>query len=98
MQVLANVFYNDLSYELLDETPAYPLEEMINELAGIFGLYFGFSIISLAPLFHLAYGKVLRTFPRVNFQNGPNLNNQAQYCSITILLQVHILILFCFKD
>lgn len=50
----------DLSYEMVEETETYPIEEMINELVGIFGLYFGFSVISMTPLFQLAWRKFWR--------------------------------------
>lgn len=48
--VMADIFYADLSYQILTETYAYPMEEMINELVGIMSLYFGFSFVSLAIL------------------------------------------------
>lgn len=50
-----------MAFELLNETEAYPIEEMINELAGVFGIYFGFSVISLGPLFQLAIKSLFRT-------------------------------------
>ena len=38
-QIVVEVFYPDLSYESIEETESYPFKEMINELAGISGLY-----------------------------------------------------------
>ncbi len=55
----ASIFYNEPLFEMVEETFAYPLIEMINELVGIFGLYFGFSVISLAPLIKHLISKVL---------------------------------------
>lgn len=54
---------------MLEEAEAYPKEEMYNELAGIFGLYFGFSVISLASLFHHTLKKV-KTFFKRKFNAG----------------------------
>lgn len=51
------VFYTDLSYESIEETESYPKQEMINELAGITGLYFGFSLVSLASYFRTLIDK-----------------------------------------
>lgn len=52
--------FTDMSYDLLEETAAYPLQEMVNELTGIFGLYFGVSVVSLARLLKLALGYLRR--------------------------------------
>lgn len=56
------VIFLDLSYEVLEETVAYPFQEMVNELAGIFGLYFGFSVISVAYLFQIAFRNLWQNF------------------------------------
>lgn len=58
------VFHTDLSYESVEETESYPLEEMINELAGVCGLYFGFSVISIASFFRGMIEKFRRTHPQ----------------------------------
>lgn len=60
VKVQLRVFYTALSYEIVVETEAYPLEEMVNELAGIFGLYFGFSVTSIVPMFCLAMHNLRR--------------------------------------
>ena len=52
------IFYEDLSYDVLVEEDAYPLEEMINEMAGVFGIYFGFSMLSIATMLHCCFKRV----------------------------------------
>ena len=49
-RVAASVFYRDFGVTNVVEVEAYPLDEMLNELAGIGGLYFDFSIITIAVL------------------------------------------------
>jgi hypothetical protein len=44
------------------ETESYPLQEMLNELAGICSLYFGVSVLSVASFFHL----LLQNVDRIN--------------------------------
>ncbi len=70
------IFYADLSYELLEETPSYPEQEMINELAGIFGIYFGFSIMSLVPLCLYAFRSFRQIFSR---NRSINFTNETEY-------------------
>lgn len=49
-QAIVEVYYSDLSYRVVTEEEAYPLKEMINEMAGITGLYFGFSFLSIITM------------------------------------------------
>lgn len=52
---------------MFEETEAYPLEEMVNELTGIFGLYFGFSVLSLASLCNFVFEKVHVTYQKKTY-------------------------------
>lgn len=63
------------------ETEAYPFEEMINELAGIFGLYFGFSVTSLAPIFFVAVEKLRK---RTAGRKSMDLATAMKYCKTAI--------------
>lgn len=56
--VLVSVFYVDLKYDVIVENQAYPIGEMFNELAGIVGLYFGFSVLTIANLLQTAVQRV----------------------------------------
>lgn len=49
-RVMVHVFYESFMVSSIEEIEAYPLSEMLNELAGIFGLFFGFSVITVAVL------------------------------------------------
>lgn len=60
------------------ETEAYPLEEMINEIAGIFGLYFGFSVTSLVPLLYLAMQNLNRM--KLRRTSGAVNEEGIRYC------------------
>lgn len=74
------VFYPDLTYEILEDIETYPIEEMLNELAGICGLYFGVSLLSLASLIHLAMRKV--TWQR---SNSIKLERSIKYALVSYL-------------
>lgn len=42
------MFYRDFAIKTIVESEDYPLDEMLNEFAGIVGLYFGLSVIAVA--------------------------------------------------
>lgn len=52
------VFFVDLKYDVIVENEAYPIGEMFNELASIVGLYFGFSMLTIASLLQTAMKRV----------------------------------------
>ncbi len=51
MQAKVEVAYGDLTTSEVIEEESYPLNEMINELVGVFTIYFGFSVLSLVSWF-----------------------------------------------
>lgn len=53
-QVIIEIYYSDLSYRVSVEDEEYPLKEMVNEWIGIAGIYFGFSLITLASMINKA--------------------------------------------
>lgn len=70
--VRVHIIFSDLSYVEMEEKDSYPLEEMINELAGVVSLYFGFSVASLAmfvckSLRRIMYG---RKMAKVEFNSS----------------------------
>ena len=50
--------------QIISEEEVYPLEEMVNELAGIVGLYFGLDVLTLLISYKLVM-KHARSFRRV---------------------------------
>lgn len=44
------VRFSNLQMEVIREEEIYPFEEMINEWAGVFGLYFGVTLLSAVEL------------------------------------------------
>lgn len=48
--IRVHLIYSELSYVKIEEKDSYPLEEMINEFAGVASLYFGFSAVSVLAL------------------------------------------------
>ncbi len=71
-QVQILLWYRDFTITKFVEVYAYPIEEMLNELAGIFGLYFGFSFIA-AVLWLWKGIQILK----VSIQNEKNLRNNS---------------------
>lgn len=67
----ASVFYRDFSVTNIVEVEAYPFTEMLNELAGIAGLYFEFSIVTIAVL--LATGIQMFQKARIERSNGKDI-------------------------
>lgn len=57
------VYYRKLGYRQYSEDEQYPLSEMLNELAGIIGFYFGISFISLAAVFYQCERRIRRLTP-----------------------------------
>ena len=45
-KVHVDVYYSDLTYTVLNESLAYPLQEMVNELFAIFQIYFPISLLT----------------------------------------------------
>lgn len=58
--VRVGLYYHDLSVTYFVETEVYPLSEMLNELTGIIGLYFGFSMLTVAALCAMAFKRIGR--------------------------------------
>lgn len=54
-KVMVEVYYGDLSYRIMTEFEAYPLILMLNDMTGIFNLYFGFSMLSMSILLQTAW-------------------------------------------
>jgi hypothetical protein len=50
-----NIYYDDVSYTQVDESPARTFEQLIADIGGIVGLCIGGSLLSLVELFELAY-------------------------------------------
>ncbi len=65
-----------MSYELLEETAAYPFEEMANELLGIIGLYFDFTMLSFVSIFYVAFNTVRRKV--CHSKNSVDLDNETE--------------------
>lgn len=82
------VFYAALSYESIVETEAYPLEEMVNELVGIIGLYFGYSVTSVAPLCYLVVQKLYLSNSQ---SNSINLETKNKYFVLEISFRSGVL-------
>ncbi|CAF0969101.1 unnamed protein product [Brachionus calyciflorus] len=53
LQVVVNVFYEDMDYQLIEEYPAMSLEELIADIGGSLGLFIGISLLSVAELFEI---------------------------------------------
>lgn len=66
------LIYADLATQYVEESESYPFAEMINELAGIAGFFFGISVLSFLAL----YEKISRKFHGGDFtlrlKNGVN--------------------------
>jgi amiloride-sensitive sodium channel len=52
---MVQVFYEELNYETLTETPAYTMSSLLADLGGVTGLWIGASIVSLLELVVLGY-------------------------------------------
>ncbi|ESO09379.1 hypothetical protein HELRODRAFT_168360 [Helobdella robusta] len=48
------VYFQELSYTSIVESPAYEIQEFISDIGGILGLYVGFSILTIVEYFELA--------------------------------------------
>uniref|UniRef100_A0A914Z1Q6 Uncharacterized protein n=1 Tax=Panagrolaimus superbus TaxID=310955 RepID=A0A914Z1Q6_9BILA len=52
---MIQVFYEELNYETLTETPAYTMSSLLADLGGVTGLWIGASIVSLLELVVLGF-------------------------------------------
>ncbi|KAK6739234.1 hypothetical protein RB195_020971 [Necator americanus] len=50
---MIQIFYEELNYETLQETPAYTLTSVLADLGGLTGLWIGASVVSLLEIFSL---------------------------------------------
>ncbi|XGW10769.1 hypothetical protein V3C99_012346 [Haemonchus contortus] len=50
---MIQIFYEELNYETLRETPAYTLTSVLADLGGLTGLWIGASVVSLLEIFSL---------------------------------------------
>jgi hypothetical protein len=52
---MIQVFYEELNYETLSESPAYGLTSLFADLGGLTGLWIGISIVSILEVFQLVW-------------------------------------------
>jgi amiloride-sensitive sodium channel len=52
---MIQVFYEELNYETLTETPAYTISSLLADLGGVTGLWIGASVVSLLEVVVLGY-------------------------------------------
>lgn len=52
---MIQVFYEELNYETLSESPAYGLTSLIADLGGLTGLWIGISIVSILEVVQLIW-------------------------------------------
>ncbi|RNA01792.1 acid-sensing ion channel 2 isoform X2 [Brachionus plicatilis] len=48
-----NVFFNEMEYEVINEYPSMTFEALVSNVGGIFGLFIGISLLSIAELFEI---------------------------------------------
>lgn len=73
---LIEVFYEELNYELLIETPAYPFTQALADFGGLMGLWLGLSVISMLEGV-IFVSKVIKYFTQNPFKHHMTLRRKA---------------------
>jgi len=59
-----NVYYNNLKYTYISQSPKLELFGLISNLGGLFSLFLGLSFVSLIDVFHIIFVSLYLGFKR----------------------------------
>lgn len=60
--VSLDIYFEDLSYDVIEQTPLYETWALIGNLGGTFGFFLGMSLITLLEFLDFTFRRILNLF------------------------------------
>ncbi|KAH9491445.1 hypothetical protein Btru_032202, partial [Bulinus truncatus] len=71
-----NIYYQDLNFEFLSETPSYEVAQFLSDIGGTIGLWIGLSVIGMCEIVYLLVQLIFYTHSFCTQKKKQRMNNQ----------------------
>ncbi|KAL9982332.1 hypothetical protein ACROYT_G004361 [Oculina patagonica] len=73
--VSLDIYFEDLSYDIIEQTPLYEIWALIGNLGGTFGLFLGISLLTVLEFLDFIAGRISHLFHKNQKARTVNVEN-----------------------